>query len=101
MPRVSTQEANRQIRELKDFSTNGSLRGEWRGGEYVVTSYSTAIAVVRPSEGVAYLNRARYSVTTSRHQGQTGFGVSQLADRMPLEVYELKTEREFAECLGK
>lgn len=101
MARVSTQKVNREIAELRNFSTNGALFGKWEGSEYVVTSYSTAIARVNPSEGVALLNGQKYSVTTSRHQGQTRYGIAQLAEKLGLEVTELNTEREFAEWLGK
>ena len=101
MARVSTQKVNREIAELRNFSTNGALRGGWEGSEYVVTSYSTAIARVNPSEGVAVINNEKYSVTTSRHQGQTRYGIAQAAERLGLEVTQLNTEREFAQWLKK
>jgi hypothetical protein len=97
MARISTRQASEKIRNLEAFTTNGSLRGEWQGGAYVVTSYSTAIAHIDPSEGVALLNGQKYSVTTSRHQTQARIGVSYLTDTMPLEVDELATAREFLE----
>jgi hypothetical protein len=97
MARITTGEASKKIRNLEAFTTNGSLRGEWQGGAYVVTSYSTAIAHIDPSEGVALLNGQKYSVTTSRHQTQARIGVRYLTDTMPLEVDELATAREFLE----
>lgn len=100
MPRVSTQKANREIAEFRNFSTNGALGGNWEGSEYVVTSYRTAIARVNPSQGVAVLNNQKYSVTTSRHQGQTRYGISQLAEKLGLEVIEFDTEREFSQWLS-
>jgi hypothetical protein len=98
MARVTTREASEQIANLQPFTTNGSLRGEWQGNAYVVTSYSTAIAYVNPTEGVALLNGQRYSVTTSNHQGQARRGVRSLST--PLEVTELETARDFLERIS-
>lgn len=100
MPRVSTRQASEQIRNLQPFTTNGSLRGEWQGSAYVVTSYSTAIAHIDPSEGVALLNGEKYSVTTSKHQSQTRLGVHYLAQSMALYEEELPTAKEFLERIG-
>lgn len=97
MARITTRQASEKIRNLQPFTTNGSLRGDWQGNAYVVTSYSTAIAHIDPSEGVALLNGQRYSVTTSKHQSQTRLGVHYLSEAMPLEVEELQTAREFLE----
>jgi hypothetical protein len=95
MARISTRQASEKIRNLQPFTTNGSLRGDWQNGAYVVTSYSTAIAHIDPSEGVALLNGEKYSVTTSRHQSQTRLGVHYLSEAMPLEVVELDTALAF------
>lgn len=45
------------------------LEGEGVGRVYVVRSYATAIAVFDPATGEVTLNEAKYSATTSRHQG--------------------------------
>ncbi len=75
MPRTSTQKAAEFIAELKPFTTNGALSGVWRGNDYLVLSYTTPIAAVNPDAGTAYLNRAKYSVTTSKHQTRAGYGL--------------------------
>jgi hypothetical protein len=95
MARVTTRQASEQIRNLQPFTTNGSLRGDWQGGAYVVTSYSTAIAHIDPTEGVALLNGQKYSKTTTTHQHQARIGVHYLGETMPLEATELKTAKEF------
>lgn len=99
MPRVSTREASGQIRNLQPFTTNGSLRGEWQHGAYVVTSYQTDIAEINPTAGTAILNGQKYSSTTSRHQAVVRLGVHYLGEAMPLEVEEMATAREFLERL--
>lgn len=101
MPRVTTREASQEIRQLRDFTTNGSLKGAWQNGAYVVTSYSTAIAHIDPTAGVAYLNRQRYSVTTSRHQGVTGYAVQLVAGDLGLEIDSVETAKEFLERIGE
>lgn len=78
MPRTNTRQAAEFIAELKPFTTNGALSGEWRGNDYLVLSYTTPIAAVNPDAGTAYLNSARYSVTTSNHQGRAGYGLRDL-----------------------
>jgi hypothetical protein len=100
MARVTTRQASEKIRNLEAFTTNGSLRGDWQGGAYVVTSYSTAIAHIAPTEGVALLNGQKYSVTTSRHQSQTRLGVHILAQSMALYEEELPTAKEFLERIS-
>jgi hypothetical protein len=100
MARISTQQASEKIRNLEAFTTNGSLRGDWQGSAYVVTSYSTAIAYIDPSEGVALLNGQKYSVTTSKHQSQTRLGVHIVAQSMALYEEELPTAKEFLERIG-
>jgi ABC-type lipopolysaccharide export system ATPase subunit len=95
MARISTRQASEKIRNLEAFTTNGSLRGDWQGGAYVVTSYSTAIAYIDPTEGVALLNGEKYSVTTSKHQTQARLGVHYLAQTMALYEEELENELAF------
>jgi hypothetical protein len=97
MPRINTREADRYIAELKPFTSNGAISGEWAGPDYVVRSYSTAIAVITPDSGTAILNGARYSNTTSRHQSETRHGVSRLTG---YQVTELKEPEAFTELTG-
>ena len=97
MPRINTNKAHELIAELKPFTSNGSLSANWQNGDYVVMSYGTAIALVNPSENLAVLNGRRYSVTTSKHQGQARRGVSDLAG------YDIRTAAdpdEFEELTG-
>ena len=91
MPRINTNQAHELIAELKPFTSNGSLSANWQNGEYVVMSYGTAIALVNPSENLAVLNGRRYSVTTSKHQGQARRGVADLAG------YDIRTAADPAE----
>ena len=95
MARISTRQASEKIRNLQPFTTNGSLRGDWQGSAYVVTSYSTAIAYIDPSEGVALLNGQKYSVTTSKHQSQTRLGVHYLAQTLALYEEDRPSAKEF------
>lgn len=86
MPRTSTKMAPEFIGALAPFTTNGALAGDYDGaGNYVVKSYSTAIAVVSPAEGTAILNTARYSVTTSTHQNIT----EQATETLALDGYQI------------
>lgn len=78
MPRVTNREAAAMIAQLKPFTSNGAISADYDGGHYVVKSYSTAVAVIYPDDRRAILNTARYSVTTSKHQGITALGVSRL-----------------------
>lgn len=63
---------NGYLATLTPFAGN-SMSACWEGEAYVVYSYNTAIAVVHPTcEGLLVeFNEHHYSVTTSRHQGQT------------------------------
>jgi hypothetical protein len=79
MPRINTRDADEFIASLKPFTSNGAISADWdEQGAYVVKSYSTAIAVLYPDEQRAILNRAKYSVTTSKHQGEARHGVRTL-----------------------
>ena len=82
MPRINSRLAADYIRDLKPFSSNGALSAEYRGTDYVVSSYDTAIASVS-SNGTAYLNYAIYSNTTTRHQLAAWLG---LRDLNPLKI---------------
>ena len=53
MPRINSRLAADYIRDLKPFSSNGALSAEYRGSDYVVSSYETAIASVS-NNGAAY-----------------------------------------------
>ena len=100
MPRVNTNDAAPLIAELKPFTTNGSLAGNWSGSDYVVTSYGTAIAVISPEEQRVIMNSARYSVTTSRHQGEAREGVAALVARNGYDIENISTPAAFRSMTG-
>ena len=56
------------LADLKEFKHAHSMRAAYEGGDYVVYSYWTEIARVKP-DGAIILNPNKYSVTTSRQQG--------------------------------
>jgi len=74
MPRINTDDAPNWIRQRLAFTTNGALAATYRGLDYVVTSYTNALAVVLP-EGAIFYNAALYSKTTSHHQALTRDGL--------------------------
>jgi len=74
MPRITTDDAPNWIRQRLAFTTNGALAATYRGLDYVVTSYTNALAVVLP-EGAIFYNAALYSKTTSHHQALTRAGL--------------------------
>ena len=74
MPRVTTDDAPNWIRQRLAFTTNGALAATYRGSNYVVTSYTNALAVVLP-DGAIFYNDALYSKTTSHHQAITRDGL--------------------------
>lgn len=77
MPRINTRQADEFIAALQPFTSNGAISADWdEAGNYVVKSYSTAIAVLYPHDNRAILNTARYSVTTSRHQHEARIGAA-------------------------
>ena len=79
MPRINTRQADQFIAELKPFTSNGAISADFdQQGNYVVKSYSTAIAVIYPNQSRAVINGVKYSVTTSRHQTEARQGVSAL-----------------------
>lgn len=79
MPRINSRKAPEFIAALEPFTSNGALSADYEStGNYVVKSYSTAIAVIYPAEQRAVTNGAKYSVTTSKHQGLTNYGISLL-----------------------
>lgn len=79
MPRINTRKAYEAIENLEPFTTNGALSGDFDlAGNFVIKSYSTAIAVLYPETRTAITNGAKYSVTTSKHQGTTNYGISRL-----------------------
>ena len=91
MKRITTHDASEYIERLEEFGTHGSLRGakmdgfvysgrmpsEWAARlhddahriDYVVTSYATPIAWHLVT-GEWIVPDTKYSVTTSKHQGQ-------------------------------
>ncbi len=79
MPRINTRNAYELIGELQPFTSNGAISADFdQAGNYVVRSYSTAIAVLYPDEARAVMNEAKYSVTTSKHQTQARIGIDRL-----------------------
>lgn len=79
--RYTTPEIHIPISQLKGFTSSGSVRGEWLDPErtiYGVYSYQTLMVAVFKDLGKAFLNRNRYSVTTSKHQSKIRVGVSRL-----------------------
>jgi hypothetical protein len=97
--RISTGKAHGPISRREAFTTHGSLAGhdgrDWSGpwhtgrlveseplylairegrASYVVTSYATPIAAV--VEGRWIIAAQRFSVTTSKHQGQARYGAA-------------------------
>lgn len=79
MPRINTRNADTYIAELRPFTSNGAMSADFDNtGNYVVKSYSTAIAVIYPDQSRAVINGAKYSVTTSKHQTEARHGISQL-----------------------
>lgn len=100
MPRVNTRDAHELISELIPFTTNGSIRGEWRGPDYVVSSYGTAIAVITPENGKITANTARYSVTTSKHQNTTSRALAALVARDGYDIEHIAEPAAFRELTG-
>lgn len=79
--RYTTNEIHLPISKLQGFTSSGSVRGEWLNPErtiYGVYSYQTLIVAVFKDLGKAFVNRNKYSVTTSRHQSRIRYGVSKL-----------------------
>lgn len=79
--RYTTPEIHIPISQLQGFTSSGSVRGEWLDPErtiYGVYSYQTLMVAVFKDLGKAFVNRNRYSVTTSRHQSRIRYGVSKL-----------------------
>lgn len=77
--RTQTNQANILIACLQEFKTGGSLKGEWSygGTYYSVDSYDTLIARFVPLTKTVYLNTAKYSQTTSRHQAEVRRAISE------------------------
>ena len=60
MPRINTRNAYELISELRPFTSNGAISADFdQEGNYVIKSYSTAIAVLYPEENRAVMNEAR------------------------------------------
>lgn len=79
--RYTTPEIHIPISQLKGFTSSGSVRGEWLDPErtiYGVFSYQTLMVAVFKDLGKAFMNRNRYSVTTSKHQSNIRYGISKL-----------------------
>jgi len=70
MAQANYKQAVQAMRERKPFKGN-TLSGESVGDAYEIYSYSTLMARVESHKGqdvVTYINRRKYSVTTSKHQ---------------------------------
>lgn len=97
MPRINTRHADEYISQLKPFTSNGAISADFdSAGNYVVKSYSTAIAVLYPETQTAILNGTKYSATTSKHQSEARMGVS----RLGFAEVELNDPDEFTEATG-
>ena len=73
MPKVSTRQAQQEIKNLASFTSHGALRGESDpefSSVYTLWSYNTVIAeaYVDDARKYALMDNSKYSVTTSRHQ---------------------------------
>lgn len=78
--RYSTPEIHIPIKQLKAFTSSGAVRGEWLNPEKTILgiySYQTLMAAIFKETKRAFINRNKYSVTTSKHQGKIRFGISQ------------------------
>ena len=82
MPRIAQNKAGQYVSNLEPFEGHGSLKAvrDYEGA-YVVYSYNTPILLVDDEVKRAYVNRAKYSVTTSKQQTYTFSGVPILAAR--------------------
>jgi hypothetical protein len=71
MAQANYKQAVQAMRERKPFKGN-TLSGECVGDAYEIYSYSTLMARVESNnkgqDVVTYINRRKYSVTTSKHQ---------------------------------
>ncbi len=97
MPRINTRHAADFIAALEPFTSNGAISADYDGaGEFVVKSYSTAVAVIYPEQSRAILNGAKYSTTTSKHQHAARLAVA----RLGYAVTELLEPKQFTEQTG-
>lgn len=79
--RYNTNEASLPISKLQGFTTNGAIRGEWLDPQrtiYGVFSYNTLMVAVFREFTKAYINRNKYSRTTTQHQHTVREGIRQL-----------------------
>jgi len=97
MPRINTRQAAEYVAELQPFTSNGAISGDWIGEDFVVKSYSTAIAVLYPEQHRAVINWSKYSATTSKHQALTASGIGRLLD---WEVIKTDNPDTFTELTG-
>ena len=97
MPRINTREAADYVAQLQPFTSNGAISGDWWEDNYVVKSYSTAIAVLYPEQQRAVINWSKYSATTSKHQSLAARGIGRLLD---WEVVKTDNPDTFTELTG-
>jgi hypothetical protein len=70
---TTTRNADQAITKLESFQTRGAFKGFSDPSIYRVYSYETMICEAYPNDPrkIAFVNNARYSVTTARHQNTT------------------------------
>ena len=86
--RIANHSAHLAIAELQEFKGN-NLRGTITNGEYEIYSYWTKMVGVDVATGrITYRDDRRYSVTTSKHQGKIGQGLSGRMQSLEAVVFE-------------
>ena len=76
------------VSERKAFNCNGTLFALIDNDKYVVYSYGQHFPVAVYQSNTWFVNKDKYSVTTSKHQGKVKQGISDLIEY--LSTYELK-----------
>lgn len=78
----------------KDFDCNGTLFGYTKGDIYIVYSYGTHFPVAVFKGGVWYVNKDKYSRTTTKHQGYV-----RRALPFPLDPEQFRSTDELVELI--
>jgi hypothetical protein len=76
------------VSQRKEFNCNGTLFALIDGNKYVVYSYGQHFPVAVYQSNTWFVNKDKYSVTTSKHQGKVKAGINELIEY--LSTYELK-----------
>lgn len=101
MPRIAQRHAGGHVARIATFDGHGSLRATRHySGHYVVYSYSTPILAIDEARRLVIVNRAKYSVTTSKQQTYTFSGVASL-QRDGYSVVNVESARELEDALGQ